>query len=280
MVLFHGLQPGNYAHAYEETWTCKTDDGNTSCSLQDCIAKDFPEARILAVSYDSSARQQNGNQGLQSWNVVQEQISSALYQAHAGKVPLVFVGHSLGGLVMQQVYLEIERRSRLRSTPGPGQVYTGMYKLMLGMFYYGTPHLGSRLADLALALTSLLPWPLRNYAKPGIMMQYITTLSSYAAPGAKAFTELITTIPDFRLEAVYETIPERWGSFNAIVVEQAAATAGMHSSTCLGSCHTQLCKPSSSSDPRYTCLKEFLKTVCGVPMLWKAGWMHREPNLT
>lgn len=52
IVFFHGLQLQDYSTAYTETWLSARAD---ECWPGTWLAHDFPRARILSVSYDSSA---------------------------------------------------------------------------------------------------------------------------------------------------------------------------------------------------------------------------------
>lgn len=267
VVLFHGLQPGDYTNAWRTTWEFEGSKNQVICSLYDCIAQQYPGARVLSVSYDSSARQSAGGRGKNDWDVTRGLVAGSLCGAGVGRLPVVFIGHSLGGLIMEQVFWEANRRSAIPAS-FPEAAYAGVINNMRGMLYYGTPLDGSPLANAALALAKFLPWPLSKLYKPGAMMQYITTLSESAATDKSYFIQLYQNIPDstrFRRDALYENVPLRLGGFNAVVVPRASATSGIGGAYGpLRADHINMCKPVNPNDRRFLELAAFLSR-CQLP---------------
>ena len=78
-----------------------------------------------------------------------------------GQRPVVLVGHSLGGLVLQQVCLQLDRDTRSRDA-GEKQRAAQALKRVLGAVFYSTPKAGSRLADLTIVCAT---GPLMRYLR-------------------------------------------------------------------------------------------------------------------
>lgn len=78
IVFFHGLQAQDYTTAYTETWLSAKGD---VCWPQTWLAHDFSQARILSVSYDSSAIRgsKQGNRDMEATG--ESLLDSLVYQA-------------------------------------------------------------------------------------------------------------------------------------------------------------------------------------------------------
>lgn len=111
IVFFHGLQLSAGENAYYSTWV----NGSGVCWPIEWLQQDFPGARIMSVKYDAQAIGHPGQQGLRD---LAQSILTDLHHANVGKqhntlrdVPLVLVGHSLGGVVLKQVCVAAQHTS-------------------------------------------------------------------------------------------------------------------------------------------------------------------------
>jgi hypothetical protein len=126
----HGLT-GNR----EKTWT----HGNGIFWLRDLLREDFPRARIMTFGYDadvvrfwtiaSSNRLQDHGKSL-AWAVLDQ-------REQLGSRPIVFIAHSLGGLICEEALVLSDKRQELQN------ILTNT----LGIIFMGTPHGGSYLAS-------------------------------------------------------------------------------------------------------------------------------------
>ena len=104
IVFFHGLQLGGWQDAFYYTWV------NTAgtCWPRDWLPQDFPGARIVAITYDSSAARTGGAMDV---DTIAAAVLADLQLAGIGvrmsssnvDVPVTLVGHSLGGIVLKAV---------------------------------------------------------------------------------------------------------------------------------------------------------------------------------
>jgi hypothetical protein len=156
VVFFHGLQLGDYRDAWWKTWLLGGSGAGAgqgpamvpTCWPRTLLGADFPDARVLSVCYDASARR-TGDQGRLDLTSLGERLANALLRADVGGRPLVLVGHSLGGLMLQQVCLSVDGLTH--DGPNAAVKYKAAEFLgnVLGAAFYSSPLAGSRLSDLA-----------------------------------------------------------------------------------------------------------------------------------
>lgn len=102
------------------------------------LAGDFPSAGILSVSWDSSAFVSSGR-GL-DLNASGSKVLSGLLNAKVGEFPTVFIGHSMGGLMMKTVVVELHSQSK---HPSPAH---SLLRNLRSAVFIANPHDGSNLA--------------------------------------------------------------------------------------------------------------------------------------
>ena len=117
----------------------------------DILAHDFEDVRILTFGYDSQVTK--GFMAPSSKNGIFQHGNSfmrAVGRARIGcrKRPIIFVAHSLGGLVVKQALIEARK-----------QTYDAdlldIYDSTHAVIFFGTPHRGSDLASWALLLSNI-----------------------------------------------------------------------------------------------------------------------------
>ena len=117
----------------------------------DLIPQDFPELRVLTYGYDSkvtgyyaSSKSKNGifdhgNSLLNALNRKRTNLSNR---------PIIFIAHSLGGLVVKQALIEARKRI---SSSHVHDIYTSA----CAVIFFGTPHRGSDSASWGLMASNL-----------------------------------------------------------------------------------------------------------------------------
>ena len=142
IIFLHGLQLGEYKDAYWKTWQSR--DGST-CWPTTWLSSKFPNARILSLSYDSSARKtaKTGNLDPTALgeNLMNNLVSTQVRVGQTG-CPIVFVCHSLGGLIVKEIVV-----GAANSTNKDLQ---NLVKNIKAFFFYATPHQGSRLVEFGM----------------------------------------------------------------------------------------------------------------------------------
>jgi pimeloyl-ACP methyl ester carboxylesterase len=160
--------------------------------------RDYPNARVLSISYNSTAF---GDVMTSSWPDAAVQVSKHLAGEHCGlnpplgAAPLFLVGHSLGGLMIKQLCLELE------------QDYPEVFARIEGVMFYATPHMGSWFGNKLECLLACLPF----VRKSGVL-RYLRVLSEDTADLNSAFDDVRHTLDEglrkarFATQALTETV--------------------------------------------------------------------------
>lgn len=117
------------------------------------LAKDLPRARIITYGYDADVVHLTREAGL---NTVREHASNLILDLsnlrgvdhQATRRPIVFVVHSLGGLICQDAILNC-----INATEKSQQ---DILSSVRGVAFFGTPHAGSDFAVIATAAARLV----------------------------------------------------------------------------------------------------------------------------
>lgn len=112
------------------------------------LGEDFPDAGIWSVQYDAAGSKWKGSSmpiGDRATNVLELVDVSGL-----GALPLIFITHSMGGLVVKQMLQDLRTGTNVKPHWQPILAHTR------GIAFFSTPHNGSLPASLLRSL-----WPLR-----------------------------------------------------------------------------------------------------------------------
>jgi pimeloyl-ACP methyl ester carboxylesterase len=140
VVFVHGLMGDPLT-----TWTAKAADG-TPCSWPQWIADDFPEVAVWSVGYPTTVSKWIGRSMPLSETAID--IADLLLTKPVGvDRPMIFVGHSLGGLVIKKMILDSASDSRPRNKP--------LANNTRAIMFLATPHTGSDLPALGTFLETL-----------------------------------------------------------------------------------------------------------------------------
>ncbi|XP_062210135.1 uncharacterized protein LOC133911760 isoform X2 [Phragmites australis] len=147
VVFVHGLRGGPF-----NSWRIADDKSSTTkaglvesidedagkegtCWPREWLAADFPQARFFTVKYKTNLTQWTGA------SLPLQEVSSMLLRklvaAGIGSRPVVFVTHSMGGLVVKQLLYQAKLNN-----------YDKFLNNTVGLVFYSCPHFGSKLADM------------------------------------------------------------------------------------------------------------------------------------
>ncbi|KAI9786679.1 MAG: hypothetical protein M1839_006230 [Geoglossum umbratile] len=259
------------ASAYERTWTKKAEDGTKVMWLKDLLPEDLPCARILTFEYNSNWIENPANVDL-------EQCAHDLLQAiiwdrsHRGEKrmcktmsrrPLIFVGHSYGGLVIKQAMVCAAECKPERAWYDNWQ---SIVTSVSGIIYLGTPHDGSRLARYGIIKTKL--WTaLGRMANPKLLKPL--ELGS----GTGELHELQMLFQEIRVKDrltglrvfyFWETLPCKIGDWEiSEVVDEFSACLGARLEECepLESDHKGMNKFASREESNYRKVRDRLQDI-------------------
>ncbi|KAI1409381.1 Alpha/Beta hydrolase protein [Hypoxylon sp. FL1857] len=139
IVAIHGLN-GHYL----KTWT----DEDTGVNwLKDIIPKVVPAARVMSFWYNSTLQFSKSTSDISVFaHQLLEDIVAVRDTIEESYRPIIFICHSLGGLVFKQAFNVAKENDK----------YTSIANHTKGVMFFGTPHRGSGLASWANILGNVL----------------------------------------------------------------------------------------------------------------------------
>ncbi|KAF8857571.1 hypothetical protein BDZ45DRAFT_744234 [Acephala macrosclerotiorum] len=138
------------------TWT---EPKSQKLWLRDFLPIDLPGSRVMSFGYNATPAFENTTAGIIEHA---RTLLSALIEIREvdndDNRPLVFIGHSLGGLVIKQALILAQDET----------LYMSIYNSLRGVIFFGTPHQGSSLAAYATVLTRI-PLIFANKPSPKLL---------------------------------------------------------------------------------------------------------------
>lgn len=114
------------------------------CWPRDWLAEDSTNVRVLACDFDSYISQwgptcptQNFQRSLEERS---EDLLDKLREAGVGTRPVIFVGHSMGGLIIKKMLVSAQNSGEL--------ALRRLAEKTKGVVFYSTPHFGSQIAKM------------------------------------------------------------------------------------------------------------------------------------
>ncbi|KAH7309285.1 hypothetical protein BKA65DRAFT_519554 [Rhexocercosporidium sp. MPI-PUGE-AT-0058] len=204
IIAVHGLNPKSVsakAHAWD-TWRTPAGD-NGRLWLRDDLPNTTPEARVFLYEYDATVVYGNNresfsdkaNHFLEDIRVEREEDPSR---------PLVLLGHSLGGLLIEQSLINAHNSSDAE--------YKKILESTTGLGFFATPHAGGTAELVALGTFATKIATLLNFKKGDKIIQ---TLES-----GSLFTDLLRDHWRHRLDQF--DIVSFWGTRDNIVEKNSA----------------------------------------------------------
>ncbi|KAL6995550.1 hypothetical protein U1Q18_005685 [Sarracenia purpurea var. burkii] len=269
VVFVHGLRGGPF-----KSWRLAEDKSSTKSGLVEKIDEeagkqgtfwpgewlkdDFPYARLFTLKYKTNLTQWSGATlplqaifNLLAFGALQEvssMILEKLVAAGIGNRPVVFVTHSMGGLVVKQMLYQAKAENK-----------DDLVNNTIGVVFYSCPHFGSKLADM--------PW------RMGLVLRPAPSIGELRS-GSPRLVELNDFIRRLHKKGLLEVlsfcetkvtpIVEGYGGWalRMEIVPIESAYPGFGDLVVLESTdHVNSCKPLSRSDPSYTEILDFLKKL-------------------
>jgi WD40 repeat protein len=156
---------------------------------------------------------------------------------------LVFIGHSMGGLVIKKAYI-LARQF---------QEYETLARRVRTIFFLATPHRGADLAQLLTKILQIAPGP-----RP-----FVTDLHRNSLATQSINDEFPQHCQELQLYSFYETLPTSYGIGKSLVVDKDLATLGYPNERreYLNANHRNICKFVSPTDPNYLTLRNALASA-------------------
>ncbi|SLM33335.1 P-loop containing nucleoside triphosphate hydrolase [Lasallia pustulata] len=203
IIAVHGLNPTNTEFHAEATWTVED-----KLWLRDFLPPQLPSARVLLFGYNANVAFETSQAGVreQAINLL-NRLASKREQAEAR--PIVFVAHSLGGILFQRAFFEATLLDSFLS------IRVSTY----GFSFFGTPHQGGNFAKLGDIAASIIRGVIRNPSST--FMEALKKDSLFSDTLVRDFRH---QREDYHVLSFFETLPMgRLG----LIVDQKSATLGL-----------------------------------------------------
>ncbi|CAJ0579019.1 unnamed protein product, partial [Mesorhabditis spiculigera] len=229
IVLIHGLCGSVFY-----TWRQKD---NKSALISECWPKDWlpldinEPIRILGIDYPSFLLNMSGS--AESFPARAERFVNRLSSAGVGCRPVIFICHSMGGLLAKKMLLESEE----------------LRKNTVGILFMATPHRGSPIA--AWSDYSLFLAPSEDVTFLRVNNEVNEKLNKDFEGVAKDIS-VITTMVETKESALI-------GTAKGLVVPAESAVFGQGVLYHIDAVHHEVCKPSERSSPAYRVILNFLR---------------------
>ncbi|KAH8806031.1 hypothetical protein F5884DRAFT_801489 [Xylogone sp. PMI_703] len=242
LIFVHGLAGGS-----RSTWT-RSGDPDLYWP-EKWLPKDgaFQNVRIHSFGYDSNWDKESILGIYDFANKLLSSIANSPTIPRDSKIPIVFVGHSMGGLVIKRAYLLAKG----------GPEFEPLVSRIQAMFFLATPHLGS---DMAHTLTKILS--LGGGARP-----FVNDLHRNSLAIQSINDEFPKVCQGLQLYSFYETVPTNIIGFKkTLIVEKDLAVMGYPNERreYLNANHREVCKYLSTDDPNYRTVRNALASVLNV----------------
>ncbi|KAF7888617.1 uncharacterized protein EAF02_003158 [Botrytis sinoallii] len=183
----HGLNGNAF-----ESWVATK---NQKMWLRDLLplSKPFDKARIMTFGYSSRLRDRGNLSGITVWSQdLLRSVSSLRKTKKEREHPILFVCHSMGGLVARQAMVELDKY-------GSQSEYNGISPAKCALLFLSTPHSGSLEADWSDFLTDIAQLTM------GVRKEIVKTLGSFNPMSTESQREFMNMniIPPF--DAFFET---------------------------------------------------------------------------
>jgi WD40 repeat protein len=250
IIFVHGL--GGHS---QNTWSKNHDPSFFWPKLWLPIEPGMENARILTFGYNANFRGINAGKGISSiMDFAKELLFEMLFakdssggNLNVGQNPVIFVVHSMGGLVVKKAYL----------LGVHDENYAHIVKSISSIIFLSTPHRGSKLSETLNRILSA------TFQSP---KNFITDLNKGSAAIEDLNEQFRHFAPKLVVCSFYETMATSIGPKSVMVLEKDSSVLGYPSelSRPLQADHHGVCKYSSPADPSYISVRNAIKSFLPV----------------
>jgi WD40 repeat protein/pimeloyl-ACP methyl ester carboxylesterase len=247
IIFVHGL--GGHS---EKTWCKQHRPENFWPSLWLPQDPDVGKARIFTFGYNANFRSGSSK----NMSNISDFSKELLYEMglgrdeygegfEIGRVPIIFVAHSLGGLVVKKAYLLGQNDEK----------YKDIIRSISGIIFLATPHRGSNLAETLNRVLSV------TFQYPKSFILELTKGSSTLEEVNEQFRHVAQKL---EIISFYEKFETAVGPKKFMIVEKDSSILGYAGevSRPLDADHHDVCKFSSPQDSNYLAVRNALKSLC------------------
>ena len=252
VVFVHGLWGGVFF-----TWRQREQDGfdsgpltNSDTEFSFCWPRDWllegeDNIRLLGCDFDSYLSQWGNNCPTQNFkrslDERSEDMLEGLVKAGVGSRPVIFVGHSMGGLIIKKMLLLAQASAN--------QTFQSLAENTKGVVFYSTPHEGSEIAKMNTVMKYII-FPSVEVQELEINNPALTSLN-------ECFKQFVTKFRT-RVISFGETLPTRHLGMDIKFVPEWSADPGVGEFRAVPYNHIDICKPESVKSILYRKLSSML----------------------
>lgn len=228
-----------------------TDASTGCCWLRDLLPMDFPHCRVFTYAYDANTIAHQIPVTFNELALVFCQNLHLAFRQEAGVRPLIFVAHSLGGLLVKRALVMTKEFS---------ERWQSICQRTAGILFFGTPHHGSSAAEWSTVAMNIVRLVTSKVNKE-LIHQMRSTMETTEANQQFVRLHLQNPVSQTQIFSFYETIPSK---YIGIVVNKSSATLGLRGETAvsLHATHGDLCKFPDGASANYKRVKHALNNIC------------------
>ncbi|KAH1026381.1 hypothetical protein HUJ05_000055 [Dendroctonus ponderosae] len=215
------------------------EDGSyTYCWPKDWLAQDCKNIRVIGINYNTSlsmwAPLCPSRKEKLTLNERSDLMVEKLVQSEVGKRPIVWITHSMGGLIVKNILCKGSRQFAAYSSNDPK--LKSICLNTKGVVFYSTPHSGSKVANLSNAV-SLVLWP-------SVEVQELKENSPQLKVIHDEFLNIVRVVP-MKVVTFVETKSTVVTAlkFNFLLVEPKSGNPGVGEYYEIPQDHLGICKP-------------------------------------
>ena len=248
IVFVHGLNGGPFSSWRPGTEKKAKAEGKQSVWPQLWLAKTNPNLRLLSLEYKTKVFDYEGAQ--HSFRELTSEMLKKLSAAGVGQRPVIFVTHSMGGLMVKEMMMQgAEKDDEMTD-----KSIQDIVKNTKGVVFYSTPHHGSWLASASWNLLYIRGLKdIVDVLRPG---PYLEELNEFFKTFCKA-----QHVPVLSFSESTQTHLMGPSIVKAEIVPAESAYPGFGEFHMVESDHIGVCKPLSNEDPSYLKVERFIKTA-------------------
>ncbi|KAF8534452.1 hypothetical protein BDD12DRAFT_895849 [Trichophaea hybrida] len=231
--------------------------------LRDFLRLDFPEFRVLTWGYDSNLKDSTTTNSIMNFS---RQLLTAVYGARdehevKHRRPIIFIGHSLGGLVIKQALVD--------AAQGNSENDKTILRSCVGLFLFGVPNRGLNNENLLSLVKDKRRAPFVHDLMEGSQLLhalYVAFQRSYKGSLKSCFVVSFFETQDTK--TVEETPDGNWRRSGKSVrmVTQESATWFMpeedvHNQIAIAADHSSLVKFTGRAGPNYLEVRQKLREL-------------------
>ncbi|XP_058390059.1 protein SERAC1 isoform X1 [Diceros bicornis minor] len=215
----------------------------TTCWPKTWLAGDCPALRIISVEYDTSLSDWRARCPMERKSIAyrSNELLRKLRAAGVGDRPLIWVSHSMGGLLVKKMLLEASKKPEMSAVTNNTR----------GIIFYSVPHHGSHLAEYSVNIRYLL--------FPSLEVKELSKDSPALKTLQDDFLEFAKD-KHFQVLNFVETLPTYIGSMIKLhVVPVESADLGIGDLIPVDVNHLNICKPKKKDAFLYQRTLQFIR---------------------